>query len=272
VLNDAASVPRDAPEKVYRSVSTWAVATTRGNRRGKLSGGQWQRITATRGFHRGNHAGLELLIMDEPSSALDPRAEDRLIHAVRERQGTATTILITHALANLVHADRIYVMRDGALVEQGTHAEFVAAGRRYADLYAMQAADYPRHRPAGNGDVMTGPTPAPKELLIAAFSRDRAAWIATAEAAVRGLPFVACAWLCGSLGRGGGDGFSDVDLVVAADQGTPSTVDPYQGLRLPGPVLHSRPKPHNVFRTIEVHRYTARCGGRPGDRGRLVQH
>ncbi len=57
-----------------------------------LSGGQWQRITAARGFLR----DADVLIMDEPSSALDPRAEDALFRAIRDRQGHAITILITH--------------------------------------------------------------------------------------------------------------------------------------------------------------------------------
>ncbi|MBO4205599.1 ATP-binding cassette domain-containing protein, partial [Micromonospora echinofusca] len=70
-----------------------------------LSGGQWQRITAARGFLR----DADLLIMDEPSSALDPRAEDALFQAIRDRQGHRITILITHRLANVRHADRIYV-------------------------------------------------------------------------------------------------------------------------------------------------------------------
>jgi ATP-binding cassette subfamily B protein len=103
-----------------------------------LSGGQWQRITAARGFMR----DAELLIMDEPSSALDPRAEDALFQAIRDRQGTATTILITHRLANVRHADRIFVLHHGALVESGTHAELVAAGGRYAELFRLQAAGY----------------------------------------------------------------------------------------------------------------------------------
>lgn len=103
-----------------------------------LSGGQWQRITASRGFYR----DPELLIMDEPSSALDPRAEDTLFQAIRGRQGSRTTILITHRLANVIHADRIYVMHHGALVEAGTHAELITAGGRYAELFAMQAAGY----------------------------------------------------------------------------------------------------------------------------------
>jgi len=103
-----------------------------------LSGGQWQRITAARGFLR----DAELLIMDEPSSALDPRAEDALFQAIRDRQGRATTILITHRLANVRHADVIYVLHEGRLVESGRHDELVAAGGRYAELFGLQAAGY----------------------------------------------------------------------------------------------------------------------------------
>lgn len=103
-----------------------------------LSGGQWQRITAARGFLR----DAELLIMDEPSSALDPRAEDALFQAIRDRRGRATTILITHRLANVRHADRIFVLHHGRLVEAGTHDDLVATGGRYAELFALQAAGY----------------------------------------------------------------------------------------------------------------------------------
>ncbi|MFG1650621.1 ABC transporter ATP-binding protein [Micromonospora sp. NPDC049275] len=103
-----------------------------------LSGGQWQRITAARGFLR----DAELLIMDEPSSALDPRAEDALFQAIRDRKGRATTILITHRLANVRHADRIFVLHHGRLVEAGSHDDLVAAGGRYAELFALQAAGY----------------------------------------------------------------------------------------------------------------------------------
>ncbi|MET7946422.1 ABC transporter ATP-binding protein [Micromonospora sp. NPDC005324] len=103
-----------------------------------LSGGQWQRITAARGFLR----DAELLIMDEPSSALDPRAEDALFQAIRDRKGHATTILITHRLANVRHADRIFVLHHGRLVEAGTHTDLVATGGRYAELFALQAAGY----------------------------------------------------------------------------------------------------------------------------------
>lgn len=104
----------------------------------ELSGGQWQRITAARGFFR----DAELLIMDEPSSALDPRAEAALFQTIRNRQETKTTILITHRLANVRHADRIFVLHHGRLLEAGTHDELVAAGGHYADLFALQASGY----------------------------------------------------------------------------------------------------------------------------------
>ena len=103
-----------------------------------LSGGEWQRITAARGFYR----DAPLMIMDEPSSALDPFAEDALFQALRARQGTHTTILITHRLANVTHADRIVVMHDGAVVESGTHAALMAGGGLYCRLYSVQAAGY----------------------------------------------------------------------------------------------------------------------------------
>jgi ATP-binding cassette, subfamily B, bacterial len=103
-----------------------------------LSGGQWQRITAARGFYR----DADLLIMDEPSSALDPRAEDALFQDLRARQGVHTTILITHRLANVVHSDVIYVMHEGSVVETGTHKQLLSMGGRYADLFALQAAGY----------------------------------------------------------------------------------------------------------------------------------
>ncbi|WP_436528399.1 ABC transporter ATP-binding protein [Actinoplanes sp. HUAS TT8] len=103
-----------------------------------LSGGQWQRITASRGFLR----DADLLIMDEPSSALDPRAEDTLFQAIRGRQGRRTTILITHRLANVMHADRIFVLHHGRLIEEGTHQQLVTAGGRYQELFTLQAAGY----------------------------------------------------------------------------------------------------------------------------------
>jgi ATP-binding cassette, subfamily B, bacterial len=103
-----------------------------------LSGGQWQRITAARGFLR----DTDLLIMDEPSSALDAPAEAALFDAVRARRGVRTTVLITHRLANIRHADVIYVMHEGRLAEQGSHDELIAAGGLYARWFRLQKLGY----------------------------------------------------------------------------------------------------------------------------------
>ncbi|MBT0769551.1 ABC transporter ATP-binding protein [Kineosporia sp. J2-2] len=108
-----------------------------------LSGGQWQRITAARGFYR----DADLLIMDEPSSALDPRAEDALFQDLRARQGVLTTILVTHRLANVMHADRIFVMHEGVVTETGTHAQLMALRGRYCELFSLQASGYRADEP-----------------------------------------------------------------------------------------------------------------------------
>jgi ATP-binding cassette subfamily B protein len=104
----------------------------------ELSGGQWQRVTAARGFMR----EADLLIMDEPSSALDPKAEHALFQAIRDRQGSLTTILITHRLANVRHADVIYVLDRGKLIESGNHDQLMAADGAYRTLFTLQAQGY----------------------------------------------------------------------------------------------------------------------------------
>jgi ATP-binding cassette, subfamily B, bacterial len=104
----------------------------------ELSGGQWQRLAAARGFYR----QAPLLICDEPSAALDARAEHALFQQLRARRPPLTTVLISHRLANVRHVDRIYVLHAGKIAEQGSHDELVAAGGRYAELFALQAAGY----------------------------------------------------------------------------------------------------------------------------------
>jgi len=102
-----------------------------------LSGGQWQRLVAARGLYRNGR----LLICDEPSAALDARAEHALFAQLR-RQPDRTIVLITHRLANVRHADRIYVMRDGKLIEEGNHDQLIAAGGLYQELFDLQASGY----------------------------------------------------------------------------------------------------------------------------------
>ena len=104
----------------------------------ELSGGQWQRIAVARGFYR----AAPLLIMDEPTAALDARAEHALFSSFRQHARGRTVLIITHRLASVRQADRVYVLHDGRVTEQGTHAELLARRGRYAELYAMQASQY----------------------------------------------------------------------------------------------------------------------------------
>lgn len=102
------------------------------------SGGQWQRIAVARGFYR----DADLLICDEPTSSLDARAEHALFEMIREHADGRAVLLITHRLASVRHADRIYVLDHGRLVEQGDHDTLLAQGGVYADMFTLQASAY----------------------------------------------------------------------------------------------------------------------------------
>ncbi|MCL2581051.1 MAG: ABC transporter ATP-binding protein/permease [Streptosporangiales bacterium] len=104
----------------------------------ELSGGQWQRIAAARGFYR----TAPLLIMDEPTAALDARAEYALFSSLRTLAEDRTLVLITHRLASVRHADRIYVLDHGRLIESGSHEELMELAGQYSDLYTLQASQY----------------------------------------------------------------------------------------------------------------------------------
>ncbi|MEV5570125.1 ABC transporter ATP-binding protein [Spirillospora sp. NPDC052269] len=106
----------------------------------ELSGGQWQRLAAARGFYR----DAPLLVCDEPTAALDARAEHRMFEQIRvHAQGHGRTVLlITHRLASVRHADHIYVLKDGQVIEEGDHGTLLATGGLYAELYDLQASAY----------------------------------------------------------------------------------------------------------------------------------
>ena len=110
-----------------------------------LSGGQWQRVALARGL-RAVEAGASVLVLDEPTANLDPRAELEFFDAVLTQPLAAdrpvTTILISHRFATVRHADRIVVLDGGKVVEDGTHDELVAARGRYHDLFESQAKTY----------------------------------------------------------------------------------------------------------------------------------
>ncbi|MCA9925399.1 MAG: ABC transporter ATP-binding protein [Anaerolineales bacterium] len=98
-----------------------------------LSGGQWQRIAVARAFAR----NAPLLILDEPTSNMDAKSEYRLFMRFRELAQGRTTILISHRFSTVSIADRILVMENGRIIEQGSHNELVALGGHYANLYDL---------------------------------------------------------------------------------------------------------------------------------------
>ncbi|MCC5639481.1 ABC transporter ATP-binding protein/permease [Nostoc sp. CHAB 5844] len=105
----------------------------------ELSGGQWQKLALARAFVRQE---AQLLLLDEPTAALDPRSEYDLYRRFIELAEGRTTILITHRLASVRMADRILVLKAGHLIEDGTHQELLQRGGEYTTLWNMQAQHY----------------------------------------------------------------------------------------------------------------------------------
>jgi ATP-binding cassette subfamily B protein len=103
-----------------------------------LSGGQWQRIALARAL-TAIRGGAGLLILDEPTASLDVRAETELFERFLELTRDVTTILVSHRLSSVRHADRIVVIGGGRVVEDGTHDELMRAGGRYAEMFRLQA-------------------------------------------------------------------------------------------------------------------------------------
>jgi ATP-binding cassette subfamily B protein len=103
-----------------------------------LSGGQWQRVAIARALYAVD-AGARVLVMDEPTAALDVRAEAAFFEQFADVTRGLTTLLISHRFSSVRHADRIVVLGRGRVVEEGSHDELLAAGGRYAHLFALQA-------------------------------------------------------------------------------------------------------------------------------------
>jgi ATP-binding cassette, subfamily B, bacterial len=126
----------------------WATVLSRQFQGGRdLSGGQWQRLSVARGLYR----DAPVVIADEPTAALDARAEHAVFAALRGLAGTGgdrITVLVTHRLANVRHADQILVLEHGRLIEHGTHEQLMARGGTYQELFTLQASAY-----TGEGDA-----------------------------------------------------------------------------------------------------------------------
>jgi ATP-binding cassette subfamily B protein len=103
-----------------------------------LSGGQWQRVAIARGFYRAHG----MIVLDEPTAAIDPLEETRIYQQFAELSRNKTSIIVTHRLGSARIADRIVVMDRGQICEIGTHDELMRAGSKYAEMFQAQSQWY----------------------------------------------------------------------------------------------------------------------------------
>ena len=103
-----------------------------------LSGGEWQKVALARAYMR----DAQLLILDEPTATLDARAEHRVFERFAELTRNKIAVLISHRFSTVRMADRILVLHDGEVLEQGTHEELLGLRGQYAELFELQAAGY----------------------------------------------------------------------------------------------------------------------------------
>ena len=104
----------------------------------ELSGGQWQKVALARAYMK----DAQVMILDEPTSALDAKAESDVFKRFIGLTKGKTSIIISHRFSTVRQADRILVLKDGAVLELGTHEQLMANHGLYADLFQLQAEGY----------------------------------------------------------------------------------------------------------------------------------
>jgi ATP-binding cassette, subfamily B, bacterial len=124
---------KDLPKGYKTQLGTWF-------KDGKeLSGGQWQKIALSRAFMRSQ---ADILILDEPTAAIDAKAEAEIFAHFRELTANRISIIISHRFSTVRMADHIIVLEKGEVIEQGSHSELLEADHQYAKLFKLQAKGY----------------------------------------------------------------------------------------------------------------------------------
>jgi ATP-binding cassette subfamily B protein len=136
--------------------------TPLGERGAKISGGERQRIAVARAFLR----DAPILILDEPTSSIDSRTEAVILEALERLMQGRTTIMIAHRLSTIRSVDRILVLNDGELVEQGTHKSLVARHGLYRQLWQAQTRHRQRVQAAREAMAKVEAVPVPPVELI----------------------------------------------------------------------------------------------------------
>jgi ATP-binding cassette subfamily B protein len=125
-----------------------------------LSGGQWQRVALARALYAVQR-GARFLVLDEPTAHLDVRTEFEVFHQVIRAARGLSVVLISHRLSTVREADRIVLVADGQIVENGSHEELLAAGGQYARLFRLQASQFTDDQPGGDDPDQPGGDDAP---------------------------------------------------------------------------------------------------------------